>query len=300
MASSDIIKEEFELIEYFVPRNFHHTELYIIHYGSQICSPGHYYGPAVRDHYLLHYILDGQGIFKTAEQTYELNAGQAFLIYPDAVTYYKADLDNPWTYCWVGFNGLNAENLLLMSGFLPSQPILTDDEQRSVGRCMQSLINMHPQGKARDLHLTAKIYQLMAALVENNRQDEVIPAQSRHQQYVEEVVRFIELNFANKITVSDIARNIGLNRSYLNALFKEQMQTNIQDYLIRYRVERALRLMINEALSIGDIARSVGYDDPLLFSKIFKKITGSPPSHYRKQLLSNPPPESPSPADDRR
>lgn len=274
------------MIEYFVPRSFHHTELYTIHYGMQHCTSGHYYGPAVRDHYLLHYILKGRGLFRAGGETYQLSAGQAFLIYPDLITYYEADLTNPWSYCWVGFGGLQAETLLKRSGFTPARPILREDESGAVRRCMTAMLEVQPHTKSRDLRLTAKIYELMAALVENVQQDETARSHSRRQQYVEEVIHFIEMNFANKITVSDIAHSIGLNRSYLNALFKKQMQSSIQDYLIRYRVDRACRLMLNDSLTIGDIARSVGYDDPLQFSKIFRKIKGCPPSHYRRQAVN--------------
>jgi len=96
------------------------------------------------------------------------------------------------------------------------------------------------------------------------------------------VIRFIETNYASKISVSDIARSIGLNRSYLNSLFKRQMNTSIQTYLMRFRIERACELMTNRLLTIGDIARSVGYDDPLLFSKVFRKLKGMSPREYRR------------------
>ncbi len=48
-------------------------------------------------------------------------------------------------------------------------------------------------------------------------------------------------------------------------------------------MDKACDLMYNQQLSIGDIARSVGYEDPLLFSKIFKKIKGASPRIYRKE-----------------
>lgn len=46
----------------FLPRSMEHTELYVTQYGTEDCAPGHYFGPAVRDYYLLHYITDGCGL----------------------------------------------------------------------------------------------------------------------------------------------------------------------------------------------------------------------------------------------
>ncbi|WP_235338446.1 helix-turn-helix transcriptional regulator [Paenibacillus wulumuqiensis] len=96
---------------------------------------------------------------------------------------------------------------------------------------------------------------------------------------------FIEMNFSQKITVEDIAHFIGLNRSYLCSLFTKTTKGSIQDYLIRYRMEMAAKMLVNTDLTIGNIARSVGYADPLLFSKIFKRIKGMSPKAYRSESL---------------
>ena len=55
------------------------------------CKPSYSYGPAVRDHYLIHFIIKGSGIFYVNGKSYEIKANQGFLICPDVVTYYKAD-----------------------------------------------------------------------------------------------------------------------------------------------------------------------------------------------------------------
>ena len=55
-----------------------------------------------------------------------------------------------------------------------------------------------------------------------------------------------------------------------------------QKYLINFRLNQACKLMKNTELSIAEISRSVGYQDPLYFSKLFKKEKGLSPSKYRK------------------
>ena len=58
------------------------TALRIYYCGREQCAPGHFWGPAIRPHYLLHVVLHGKGEFFYQEQKYELSAGDAFLIEP--------------------------------------------------------------------------------------------------------------------------------------------------------------------------------------------------------------------------
>jgi AraC-like DNA-binding protein len=268
------------MIEY-LPRNLQHADLHVTQYGMEQCTPSHYHGPAVRDHYLIHYIQHGQGIFEVGGQTYVLGAGEGFLICPDTVTYYEADADRPWTYSWVGFNGLLAESMLKQAGLSAASPVLRYGKDDQLIRCLEAMIESREYRKGRELRLTGLLYVLLSLLVENSPVEAERPG-NRVEEYVGQVVDFIEMNYAGKISIADIAAFIGLDRSYLSSLFKKRMNASIQEYLIRYRMNKAVELMANDLLSIGDIARSVGYEDPLLFSKIFKKLKGESPRLYRQ------------------
>lgn len=270
------------MLEY-LPRSKQHTELHLTQFGMEDCISGHYFGPAVRTHYLLHYIFKGEGIFEAGGVRHHLSKGQGFLICPHIVTYYQADEVNPWSYGWVGFNGTLAEPLLMQAGLTPSTPILHYDRDDMIHQYLQLMAQSRQSHKARETRLTGLLYLMLSLLVESGPETPTVQRESRAEVYVEQVIDFIEMNFSQKITIEDIAHLIGLNRSYLCSLFKQQMNISIQDYLIRYRMDIATKMLGNTDLSIGDIARSVGYADPLLFSKMFKKVKGASPKHYRSE-----------------
>jgi len=71
--------------------------------GYEECVPGHFYGPAVRSYWLLHFVVSGKGRFKTPRGEYFLEKNDIFIIRPSDVTYYEADGDSPWSYIWIGF-----------------------------------------------------------------------------------------------------------------------------------------------------------------------------------------------------
>ncbi|CAI6040317.1 Arabinose operon regulatory protein [Paenibacillus sp. JJ-100] len=265
-------------------KNSHFQELQLLHYGNEACTPGHHFGPAMRDYYKIHYVLSGKGTFEVSGKTYHLQKGQGFLIVPHSVVHYKADSDDPWEYSWVAFQGTHSASFLQQACLSEQQPIFDlgdeDDEMRS---CLHRIVHARTSHKGWEISVTGWLYQFFAILMDRAHADSLQPTtHSGKETYVTQVIDFIEMNYANAITVQSIASHIGLQRSYLCSLFKDQMGSSIQSYLVHYRMRRAAELTLDLHLSIGDIARSVGYSDQLLFSKMFKKVMGEAPTYYRK------------------
>lgn len=80
--------------------------------GYENCSPGHSYGPIMRNGYLIHYILKGSGVYKARGQIFRLKEGDAFLICPGELIYYEADSKTPWSYAWIGMQGIKVKGYL--------------------------------------------------------------------------------------------------------------------------------------------------------------------------------------------
>lgn len=264
-------------------------DLYMYYCGMQHCEPGHSYGPAVRDHYLVHYIFSGEGIFSTEGNTYRLKQGQGFLMCPDIVGYYKADTKNPWVYAWVGFNGMKASHYLQLAGLSRFNPVFTYDTDSYLRDCLTEMVESKGNASSRDLKLTGLLYVFLSRLIESNGDTGFVDGASmnRTDYYVNQALRYMKMNYSQDITISGIASSIGLDRSYLGSLFRKKLGVSPREYLLRLRIDKACVLMGKEGLTIGDISRSVGFSDPLHFSKMFKKIRRVSPSKYRKKLLES-------------
>jgi AraC-like DNA-binding protein len=271
--------------EYFNLNRKDDAELDMCHCGVEDCAPGHGYGPAVRDHYLIHYIREGKGIFRVGETLYRLTKGDGFLICPGIVTYYQADWEEPWRYSWVGFHGFRADSYLKDANLSALSPVFRYRNDDFLTECLQAMVAAKFRGRGRELFLKARLYLFMAKLIENSADG--IPNQyecSKQEMYVRNAVEYIRMNYSRKITVTQIARFVGLDRSYLCALFKASLGIGPQQFFIRYKVDRACELMRNPALSLGDISRSVGYEDPLQFSKVFRRVKNQSARDFRKSL----------------
>jgi len=134
----------------------------IFYCGYQKCQPGHAFGPAVRGQYLLHFIVSGKGSYTVGDRTFELHEGQAFLIRPGDLTFYKADETEPWEYMWVAFDGIDAPELVqelqLESGYTG-----TAADPKEMESCL-IYINENFSAASGSLAVLGKFYCAMAQL----------------------------------------------------------------------------------------------------------------------------------------
>lgn len=260
------------------------ADLHMCQCGSEDCAPGHDYGPAVRDHYLIHYIRSGRGIFRVGEAVYDLRENQGFLICPGVVTYYRADADDPWHYSWVGFNGRKARYFLAQAGLSQENPVFSYARDGLLAETLARLEETAARAtRGREIRLLGLLYVFLAGLIETA--DAAPRPETQRELYVRRAREYMEMEYYRAIGIAGIAKYLGLDRSYFSALFKAEVGVPPQAYLLRLRMDKACDLLRDQRLSITEIARSVGYADPLQFSKAFKRVKGLSPRKWREQSL---------------
>jgi AraC family transcriptional regulator of arabinose operon len=104
--------------------------------------------------------------------------------------------------------------------------------------------------------------------------------------YVRKAVEFVQNNYCNPIKVTDIAKYVCVNRSYLYTLFQNSMEMSPQQFLTAFRLTKATELLELTSLTIESIALSCGYSDPLVFTKAFHQLKKMSPSAYRKEIAA--------------
>ncbi len=247
--------------------------------GRERCLPNHFFGPAVRSQYLFHYVLSGKGTFQTPEKNYSVQEGQGFLICPGQLTFYKADCSDPWDYCWFGFDGTDAEQILFDCGLSARTPIFTDQTGKLKDSVLEllALFVSAPQEKYAVLAEFYRIFSLMALPDRNRKQGE--------QDYVAQAVDYIRHNYSYPLRVEDLAARTGLDRTYLYKLFIKHTGQSPQQYLIGQRLTAAARLLQDTKLTSAEIACSCGFRDAPSFCRSFRKHYGKSPTEYRKDAL---------------
>ncbi len=108
----------------------------------------------------------------------------------------------------------------------------------------------------------------------------------RNQIRVETVVAHMRANLAEEMDHRVFERVSELSTSRLQALFREVTGYPPLDFLRRLRVDEARRLLADQRLSVKEIAALTGFRDTSHLSKVFRRVDGLSPAHYRDALLA--------------
>jgi two-component system response regulator YesN len=106
----------------------------------------------------------------------------------------------------------------------------------------------------------------------------------KHSDIVYKVMEFTKNNYADKLSLDELARHVFLSKSYLSTVFKEETGIGISVYINKVRIEKSNALLSGTRLSISQIAQLCGFEDQSYFSRVFKKQTGISPKKYRDSL----------------
>ncbi len=102
----------------------------------------------------------------------------------------------------------------------------------------------------------------------------------KNKDIIYKAMNFIRNNYYNKkLTLNNVAEEVGLSSSYFSKLFKDDLGFSYSDYLNKVRVEASKELLKNN-IAISEIAQAVGFNDQSYFSKVFKKFEGITPGKY--------------------
>ena len=277
--------------------------------GSEQCRPGYGYGPdgpVIRTVFILHVILDGCGHLEKGGKKFSLKKGQAFLIYPGELNYYQADLAKPWQYMWIGFHGFQAESIMERAGFTRDLPYISLSRTAQIRTYIEEMLENSELTYVKELKRMSAFLGVLSELCSENEQNalaakeqsllHIAPSSPRNHRkgtphirphdaerdYVQTAVNLLTSANKTQIRVESVAKSIGINRNYLDSIFKKRLGISPKEYLMNFRMEKASALLANTNNPIGVIAAEVGYSDPMTFSKIFRRRFGMSPTQFRE------------------
>ena len=236
--------------------------------------------PLGRSDYQLLYIASGIAFFTFNGTVTEVSVGSMVLYPPHTSQQYAYYLNDKTEVYWLHFTGSESATLTEESGFTESHILYT-----GISSKYQELF----LSVIREIQLTRPSFEELSALylkqlflLLRRIREEGGFKKTEIQKQMEKAVRFFHENLANNIEVETYARELHMSTCWFIRCFKEYSGMPPGRYLTDIRIKKAKELLESTDYSIGEIGGIIGYENPLYFSRIFKKTAGVSPAEYRK------------------
>ncbi|MGN0314580.1 MAG: AraC family transcriptional regulator [Fusicatenibacter sp.] len=240
--------------------------------------------PKGRLDYQLLYIASGKGHFFIQGEEKTISAGNMVIYRPrEEQRYYYYGADQTEVF-WVHFTGNDVKNILQNHGITDDLHIIHSGTSLEYKHLFTQMIQELKLCRADYEELLINYFsQLLISL------HRVLLGKSTrsHQLLANEMdaaVQYFHSNYNKPISIEAYASEHNMSISWFIRSFREYTNTTPAQYILSLRISNARTLLENTSYNISEISNIIGYDNPLYFSRLFKKQCGMSPSEFRKQL----------------
>ena len=237
--------------------------------------------PKGRLDYQLLYIVSGKGHFYFHGEDRVVYAGRMVLIQPRQEQRYEYfGEDKPEVY-WVHFTGSDVKNILHSYNIPMDDPVFYSGASSTYSYLFKEMIHELQNCKTGYEDLLAMYLRQIFLLVQRTRQEERPTVSTYIQEEMEFARRYFNEHYNEPISIQEYAESRNMSVCYFQRNFKQIVKHTPMQYLLTIRVNNAASLLETTDYSMAEIAAIVGYEDPLYFSRLFRKIKGVSPRDYR-------------------
>ena len=243
--------------------------------------------PKGRLDYQLLYIVSGKTHFFFNGKERIVTAGHMVLIPPrkeQRYDYFGAE--KPEVY-WVHFTGSEVKNILRKYEIPMDDPVFYSGASSTYAYLFKEMIHELQTCRTGFEELLTMYLRQIFLLVQRTRQEQRPTVSTYIQEEMEYARRYFNEHYNEPISIQDYAESRNMSVCYFQRNFKQIVNHTPMQYLLTIRVNNATSLLETTDYSMAEIAAIVGYEDPLYFSRLFRKLKGVSPSEYRKLLKLN-------------
>lgn len=249
-------------------------DIYAIDMEFEQCAPDKERLKTIVPFAVIHYVISGCGTVNGKKVT----AGSAIVSSINSYMDYYPDENNPWSYIYVRLYGDGIKKAFDDVGFMSGTHIIEFSKHDE----LKGLLSLYEA--ISDTFNTDGNKIIANALFMLHKQSASKPQTIGMQEKNAHLIKkYIDDNYYRKITVLDISNHFHLNKNYIRNLFFEFFEISPKAYIQKKRMDRACELLLETDISISTVAKSIGYDDALLFSKQFSKQFSVSPKKFRLQ-----------------
>lgn len=240
--------------------------------------------PRGRLDYQILYIAAGKVHFYFHGKEEIVPAGNMVLYRPkEEQRYYYYGADHTEVY-WIHFTGNNVKNILRQYGIIDDVHVIhtgTSLEYKRLFLLMIQELKLHKADYEEMLviYLRELLIQLHRLIISKPRGKSLFLMNE-----IDAAVQYFHANYQKAISIEEYAASHNMSTSWFIRNFKEYTNVTPAQYILSLRISNARTLLETTSYNVSEISNIIGYDNPLYFSRIFKKQCGMSPSEFRNQI----------------
>jgi AraC-like DNA-binding protein len=236
-------------------------------------------------YYNFHFIREGSVRYCYGDQEIILSGGDFFAKFPNVPqTYHIVPGARPLRLIWVSFDGLQSQQLMSMAGMTQEKPYRQQGLNEGLDTILTQIIQLcRKQSPKQMIDMYGLLYNMFSHLIPAPQTETELYRGADH--WIEKSLDFIHARFMSKITVSDIAGYVNVNRTHFSETFTQKMGVPPAVYLKKLKLEKGYSMLQTSHASVTEIAMELGYTDIYSFTRAFSNHFGISPSQARAAKL---------------
>ena len=242
-----------------------------------------YWQKGRRDYQIL-YVANGKTHFWFDGKEEIVSAGHMVLYKPEEIQKYVYYLeDNPEVF-WIHFTGSDVKNILAYHGISLDEHVFYCGVLPDYKALFRKIIQELQLCRYGYEDYIASLFNDILLLVDR-QQHEQKKATGNVQEQIERAAAYFNENYNTKISIDDYAESLHISTNWFIHNFKQYAGMSPAQYILSLRMVNAQSLLERTTYNIKEISEIVGYENPLYFSRVFKKEIGKSPAQYRKERV---------------
>ena len=242
-----------------------------------------YWQKGRRDYQIL-YVANGKTHFWFDGKEEIVSGGHMVLYKPKEIQKYVYYLeDNPEVF-WIHFTGSDVKNILAYHGISLDEHVFYCGVLPDYKALFRKIIQELQLCRYGYEDYIASLFNDILLLVDR-QQHEQKKATGDVQEQIERAAAYFNENYNTKISIDDYAESLHISTNWFIHNFKQYAGMSPAQYILSLRMVNAQSLLERTTYNIKEISEIVGYENPLYFSRVFKKEIGKSPAQYRKERV---------------
>lgn len=240
--------------------------------------------PRGRLDYQLLYVASGKTHFVINGKDRVVSAGHMVLYLPrQEQDYVYCGKDKPEVY-WVHFTGSNVKNILKHYDIPLDDPIFYCGVVSTYAYLFKEMIHELQTCRVGFQELLTMYLRQIFLLVQRSRMEQKPTVSTYLQEEMENARRYFNEHYNEAISIEEFAMSRSMSISWFLRNFKQVTGMSPMHYILMNRINNAVSLLETTDYNVTEISTIVGYENPMYFSRLFKKQKGVSPTEYRKLL----------------